>query len=145
MENQTPRIAVAIRYKKAFREWLKSMPWANNIPAHLLLSSGRVIIVNLPVEMFGDEDWFEQFVQDNFLLFFQMELEVFIPEDVSEEELETYQPKDISYEEYLRWFDVERFFSIGRPDDVCIEIVDVVSTFNVPLPEDRRAANYLLN
>ena len=43
MENQTPRIAVAIRYKKAFREWLKSMPWANNIPAHMLISSGRVI------------------------------------------------------------------------------------------------------
>src|SRR6266545_3145993 len=43
MENQTPRIAVAIRYKKAFREWLKSMPWTNNIPAHMLISSGRVI------------------------------------------------------------------------------------------------------
>ena len=26
MENQTPRIAVAIGYKKAFREWLKSLP-----------------------------------------------------------------------------------------------------------------------
>ena len=59
MENQTPRIAVAIRYKKAFREWLKSLPWVNNIPAHMLNSSGRVIIVGLPVDMFGDEDWFE--------------------------------------------------------------------------------------
>jgi len=43
MENQTPRIAVAIRYKKAFREWLESLPWANNIPAHMWISSGRVI------------------------------------------------------------------------------------------------------
>ncbi len=43
MENQTPRIAMAIRYKKAFREWLESLPWANNIPAHMWISSGRVI------------------------------------------------------------------------------------------------------
>ena len=111
----------------------------------MLISSGRLIIVDLPVDMFGDEDWFGQFIQDNYILFFQMELEIFIPEDVSEEELDRYEPKNISYEEYLKWFDIERYFSIGRADDVCIEIVDVVSTFNVPLPEDRRAANYLLN
>lgn len=145
MENQAPRIAVAIRYKKAFREWLESLPWASNIPVHMLISSGRVILVDLPVDIFGDEEWFEQFIQDNFLLFFQMELEIFIPEDVTDEGLEMYQSKGISYEEYLKWFDIEHYFSIGRPDDVCIEIVDVVSTFNVPLPEDRRAANYLLN
>jgi hypothetical protein len=125
MENHTPQIAVASRYKKAFREWLESLPWANNIPAHILISSGRVIIVGLPMDMFGDEDWFEQFIQDNFLLFFQMELEIFIPEDVSEEELDRYGPKDISYEEYLYGLTLN-IFSIGRPDDVCIEIVDVV-------------------
>ena len=107
MENQTPRIAVAIRYKKAFREWLKSLPWVNNIPAHMLISSGRVIIVDLPVDMVGDEDWFEQFIQDNYILFFQMELEIFIPEDASEEELDRYEPKNIGYKEYLKWFDFE--------------------------------------
>ena len=92
MEIQTPRIAVAIKDKKAFREWLESLPWANNIPAHMLISSGRVILVDLPVDIFGDEEWLEQFIQDNFLLFFQMELEIFIPEDVTDEELEMYQP-----------------------------------------------------